>query len=91
VLDLPTVADIVPGYEASSWYGVIVPKGTPADIVQRLNREINAALADPQVQARLASIGGTSLPGSPADFGRLLAEETQKWGKIVKAAGIKAE
>jgi tripartite-type tricarboxylate transporter receptor subunit TctC len=88
---LPTIADFVPGYEASQWYGVSAPKNTPAEIVGKLNREINAAIADPAMKARFAAIGGESLPGSPAEFGRLIAEETEKWGKVVSAAGIKPE
>jgi tripartite-type tricarboxylate transporter receptor subunit TctC len=89
--ELPTVAEFVPGYEASFWAGVGAPRNTPAEIINRLNREINAALADPKMKARLADLGGTALAGSPADFGNLIAEETQKWGKVVKFAGIKAE
>jgi tripartite-type tricarboxylate transporter receptor subunit TctC len=89
--ELPTVADFVPGYEASQWYGLSAPKNTPADIVDRLNREINAAIAEPRMKARLAAIGGEPLPGSPADFGKLIAEETEKWSKVVRAAGIKPE
>jgi tripartite-type tricarboxylate transporter receptor subunit TctC len=89
--ELPTIADFVPGYEASQWYGISAPKNTPADIVGRLNREINAAIADPAMKARFAAIGGEPLPGSPADFGSLIAEETEKWGKVVHAAGIKPE
>jgi tripartite-type tricarboxylate transporter receptor subunit TctC len=89
--ELPTVADFVPGYEASQWYGLAAPKNTPAEIVGRLNREINAAIADPGMKARLAALGGEPLPGSPADFGRLIAEETDKWAKVVRAAGIKPE
>jgi tripartite-type tricarboxylate transporter receptor subunit TctC len=89
--ELPTIADFVPGYEASQWYGISAPKNTPADIVARLNREINAAIADPAIKARLAAIGGEPLPGSSADFGRLIAEETEKWGKVVRAAGLKPE
>jgi tripartite-type tricarboxylate transporter receptor subunit TctC len=89
--ELPTVADFVPGYEASQWYGLAAPKNTPAEIVARLNREINACIADPGMKARLAAIGGEPLPGSPAEFGRLIAEETDKWAKVVRAAGIKPE
>ncbi len=89
--DLPTVADVVPGYEASSWYGIGAPRNTPPDIIGALNKAVNAAVADPKIAARLADLGGTVLPGSPADFGRLLAEETEKWGKVVRHAGIKAD
>ena len=89
--DLPTVAEFVPGYEASAWYGVGAPKGTPAEIIDRLNREINASLAEPKAKAQLAELGASLLPGSPADFGKLIAEETEKWAKVVKFAGIKAE
>jgi tripartite-type tricarboxylate transporter receptor subunit TctC len=89
--ELPTVADFVPGYEASQWYGLAAPKNTPAEIVARLNREINAAIADLGMKARLAAIGGEPLPGSPVEFGRLIAEETDKWAKVVRAAGIKPE
>ena len=89
--DLPTVADYVPGYEASAWYGIGAPKGTPAEIVDRLNREVNAILADPATKARLAELGASLLPGSPADFGKLVADETEKWGKVIRFAGIKAE
>jgi tripartite-type tricarboxylate transporter receptor subunit TctC len=89
--ELPTVADFVPGYEASQWYGLAAPKNTPAEIVARLNREINAAIADPGMKARLAAIGGEPLPGTSAEFGRLIAEETEKWAKVVRAAGIKPE
>jgi Tripartite tricarboxylate transporter family receptor len=81
----------LPGYEASSWWGVGAPKGTPAEIIEKLNKEINAALADPKMKGRLAELGGTALPGSPADFGKLIADETEKWGKVIRAAGIKAE
>jgi tripartite-type tricarboxylate transporter receptor subunit TctC len=88
---LPVIADFVPGYEASQWYGISAPKNTPADIVGRLNREINAGIADPAMKARFAAIGGEPLPGSPAEFGRLIAAETEKWSKVVRAAGIKPE
>jgi len=89
--DIPTVGDFVPGYEASAWFGVGAQKDTPAEIVDKLNREINAGLADPEIRARLADLGGTPLVVSPADFGRLIADETNKWGKVVKFAGIKPE
>jgi tripartite-type tricarboxylate transporter receptor subunit TctC len=89
--NLPTVGDFVPGYEAGGWEGVGAPKNTSADIIDRLNKEINAALADPMMKARLADLGGMVLPGSPSDFGKLVAEETEKWGKVVKFAGIKPE
>jgi tripartite-type tricarboxylate transporter receptor subunit TctC len=89
--DTPTVGEFVSGYEASSWYGVGAPKNTPAEIIDKLNREINAALVDPRFKARVAELGGTVLPGSPADFGKLIAEETEKWAKVVKAANIKPE
>jgi tripartite-type tricarboxylate transporter receptor subunit TctC len=81
----------VPGYEASNWYGLGAPKNTPAEIVAKLNKEINAGLADPKLRARLADLGGTVLGGSPADFGKLIADETEKWGKVVKFVGIKAD
>ena len=89
--ELATVGDFVPGYEASQWYGVGAPKNIPVEIVEKLNKEINAALADPKMKARFADLGGTVLPGSPADFGKLISAETEKWGKVVKFAGIKAD
>jgi tripartite-type tricarboxylate transporter receptor subunit TctC len=89
--DLPPVGDFVPGYEASALNGVGAPRDTPAEIVDRLNKEINAALADPKMKARLADLGGTVLPGSPADFGKLVVDETEKWAKVVKFAGVKPE
>jgi tripartite-type tricarboxylate transporter receptor subunit TctC len=89
--DLPTVADFVPGYEASAWYGVGVPKGTPDVIIEKLNKEINAVLADPKAKARLAELGASLLAGSPADFGKLVADETEKWGKVVKFSGAKPD
>src|SRR5262249_47391417 len=89
--DIPTVAEFVPGYEASNWFGVGAPKATPAEIVEKLNKEINAGLADPNMKTRLADLGGTVLAGSPAAFGKLIAEETEKWGKVVKFTGIKAD
>jgi tripartite-type tricarboxylate transporter receptor subunit TctC len=81
----------VPGYEVSSWAGVGAPKATPAEIVDKLNTEINAALADPKMKARLADLGGVVLPGSPADFGKFIAAETEKWGKVIRATNIKPE
>jgi tripartite-type tricarboxylate transporter receptor subunit TctC len=89
--DLPTVGDFVLGYEASGFGGVGAPKNSPLEIIEKLNREINAGLADGKLRARLADLGGTALPGSPADFGELIANDTQKWGKVIKAAGIKTE
>ena len=87
--DTPTVAEFVPGYEASQWYGLGAPKNTPPGIVAKLNQETNAALADPKMKARLADLGGTVLAGSPSDFGRLIGEETEKWAKVVKLSGAK--
>jgi tripartite-type tricarboxylate transporter receptor subunit TctC len=89
--DVPTLSEFLPGYEASFWGGFGAPKNTPIAIVDKLNREINAALADPKMKARLADLGGTVLALSPADFGRHIAGETAKWGKVVKLAGIKPE
>ena len=89
--DLPTIAEFLPGYEASAWFGAGAPRNTPAEIVDKLNREINACLADPKLQARVADLGGVALTGSPADFGRLIAEETDKWAKVVRFSGAKAE
>jgi tripartite-type tricarboxylate transporter receptor subunit TctC len=89
--DIPTVGEFVPDYEASTWYGVGAPKNTPAEIIDKLNKEINAGLADPKMKARLADLGGTPLVGSPAAFGKLIAEETEKWGKVVKFSGAKAD
>jgi tripartite-type tricarboxylate transporter receptor subunit TctC len=89
--DLPTVADFLPGYEASAWYGIAAPKGTPAEIVDRLNRTINEILADPKVKAKFSEYGAILLPGSAADFGKLLADETEKWAKVVKFSGAKVD
>jgi tripartite-type tricarboxylate transporter receptor subunit TctC len=89
--DIPTVSEFVPGYEASGWYGIGVPKNTPVEIVDKLNMEINAALADPKMKARLADLGGEVLAGSPADFRKLIADETEKWAKVIKVAGIKPD
>src|SRR6516225_3004121 len=89
--DIPTVGEFVLGYEASAWFGVGAPKNTPSQIIDKLNEAINAGLADPKIKAQLAEMGGSLLASSPADFGRLIAEETEKWGKVVKFAGIKAD
>jgi tripartite-type tricarboxylate transporter receptor subunit TctC len=89
--ELPSVGDFVPGYESSQWYGIGVTKNTPREIVDKLNQEINAALAAPKIKARLADLGGTVLPLSPSDFGKLIADETEKWGKVIRAANIKAQ
>jgi len=89
--DVPTATEFIPGYLAESWYGAGVPRNTPAEIVDKLNREINAGLADPRIAARIVELGATVRGGSPADFGRMIAEETEKWGKVVKASGAKAE
>jgi tripartite-type tricarboxylate transporter receptor subunit TctC len=89
--DLPTVGDFLPGYEATQWYGIGAPKNTPSEIVDKLNREINAALTDPGMKSRFADIGGEALAGSPAEFGKLITDETGKWAKVVKFAGIKPE
>ncbi len=88
---IPSVSEFIPGFEASSWFGVAAPKGTPPEIVALLNREINAGFADPTIKARLADMGGMPLAGSAADWGKLIAAETEKWGKVIRAAGIKAE
>jgi len=89
--DIPTVDQFVPGYEASGWFGLGAPKSTPAEIVDKLNKEVNAALDDPKMKARLADLGGVALPQSPAEFGKLIADETEKWAKVIKFAGIKAD
>jgi tripartite-type tricarboxylate transporter receptor subunit TctC len=89
--DIPTVGEFVPGFEASTWYGVGAPKNTPAEIIDKLNLAINSAVADPTLKARFADLGGTVLAGSPADFGKLIADETEKWAKVIKLAGIKPE
>jgi tripartite-type tricarboxylate transporter receptor subunit TctC len=89
--DIPTVGEFVPGYEASGWWGVGAPRNTPAAIIEKLNKEINAGLADTKIKARLADMGATPIAGSSADFGKLIADETEKWGKVIRAANIKAE
>jgi tripartite-type tricarboxylate transporter receptor subunit TctC len=88
---IPAVSDFLPGYESSAWFGFAAPKGTPIEVVDRLNKEINAGLADPELKARLADWGVTVTAGSPADFGKLIADETEKWGKVIRAANIKPE
>jgi tripartite-type tricarboxylate transporter receptor subunit TctC len=89
--DLPTVGEFVPGYEMSAWFGAVGPKGTPAEVVAVINRGINAGLADAKMMARLANVGGISIAGSPADFGKLVADETEKWARVIRTANIKAE
>jgi tripartite-type tricarboxylate transporter receptor subunit TctC len=89
--DIPTIGEFAPGYEADLWYGIGVPRNTPATIVNKLNTEINAALVDPNIKGRLADLGGTILEGLPSDFGKLIVDETEKWGKVIRAANIKAE
>jgi tripartite-type tricarboxylate transporter receptor subunit TctC len=89
--DIPTVGEFVPGYEASAWFGVGAPKNTPSQIIDKLNEAINVGLADPKMKMRLADLGGTVLPGSPSDFGKLIVEETEKWAKVVKFSGAKAD
>jgi tripartite-type tricarboxylate transporter receptor subunit TctC len=89
--NVPTMAEFLPGYEANSWYGVCAPKNTPIEIIDKLNKEINAGLTDPMMKARISELGATASPSSPADFGRLIAQETEKWAKVIKFAGIKAE
>jgi tripartite-type tricarboxylate transporter receptor subunit TctC len=89
--DLPTVGDFLPGYEATAWYGIAAPKNTPSEIVDKLNNEVNAGLADPKIKARFAELASAVIPGSPADFGRLVGDEIQKWAKVVKFSGAKPE
>jgi tripartite-type tricarboxylate transporter receptor subunit TctC len=89
--NLPVVADFLPGYEASAWYGLGAPKGTPVEIVDKLNREVNAILAEPRAKARFGELAASLIIGSPADFHKLLVDETEKWDKVVKFAGVKAE
>jgi tripartite-type tricarboxylate transporter receptor subunit TctC len=89
--DVPPIGEFVPGYEASQWYGIGAPKGTPAEVIDRLNKETNTVLADPKIKARLAELGASVLIGSPADFGKLIVDETAKWAKVVKVSGVKAD
>jgi len=89
--EIPTLGEFIPGFEASQWVGLVAPKDTPPTIIDKLNSEINAALGDPKMKARFADIGGVVLPGSPADFAKLIRDETEKWGKVIRAAKIKVE
>jgi tripartite-type tricarboxylate transporter receptor subunit TctC len=89
--DVPAMAEFLPGYEASGWYGIAAPKDTPPEIVEKLNKEINAGLADPAVKQRLSDLGTLVFAGTPADFAKFVAGETEKWGKVVRAAGLKAQ
>jgi tripartite-type tricarboxylate transporter receptor subunit TctC len=89
--DVPTIGETVPGYEVSIWYGIAAPRGTPPAIVEKLNQAVNAVLADSKLQTRLAELAGEPMPMTPAEFGKLVAEETEKWGKVIRAANIKAE
>ena len=89
--DVPTVGETVPGFEMSRWYGIVAPKGTPPEIINKLNQAINAVLADPKVVTRLAEPGGVPMPMSPAEFGQLIVNDTEKWAQVIKAAGVKIE
>jgi tripartite-type tricarboxylate transporter receptor subunit TctC len=89
--DVPALDETLPGYEASVWFGIGAPKHTPGVVIERLNKEVNVSIADPKVEARLADLGGTALGGLPADFGKLIADETRKWGDVILAANIKQE
>jgi tripartite-type tricarboxylate transporter receptor subunit TctC len=89
--DIPTLAEFLPGYEATTWFGIGAPKYTPTDVINTLNKEVNEGLADPKIKARIAELGGAVIPGSPADFGKLITEETQKWAKVVKFAGARPD
>jgi tripartite-type tricarboxylate transporter receptor subunit TctC len=89
--DVPTLSEFIPDFEASQWVGLVAPKDTAAAIIEKLNAEINVALADPGMKSRFADLGGTVLPGSPADFGKLIRDETEKWAKVIRAANIKVE
>ena len=89
--DIPTVSDFFPGFEASFWAAIAAPRNTPTEVVDKLNKEINAALGDPKIRARFADMGGTALGGSPADYQKFVADETEKWAKVIKFAGIKAQ
>jgi tripartite-type tricarboxylate transporter receptor subunit TctC len=88
--EVPTLSETLPDYEASAWYGIGAPRNTPAELIERLNKEVNISIADPKFEARLANLAGTVLSGSPADFGKLISDETKKWGKVIVAANIKS-
>jgi tripartite-type tricarboxylate transporter receptor subunit TctC len=88
---VPTVGEFVPGYEASAWFGIGAPKGTPAEIIDKLNKEVNVGLNDPKLKTRLIDLGGAPLAGSPADFDKLIAADTEKWGKVIRGANIKSD
>jgi tripartite-type tricarboxylate transporter receptor subunit TctC len=87
--EVPVIAEVVPGYEVSNWFGFGMPRNTPPDVIMAFNKAVNGALADPKLKARLAELGGILMPGSPADFGKLIGEETEKWGKVIRSANIK--
>ena len=89
--NIPIMSDFVPGYEAYQWYGIGMPRNTPVGIIDKLNKEINAALVDPKIKARLADLGGTAMASSPAEFAKFIAAETEKWGKVIRTANIKPE
>ena len=89
--EIPTVSEFVPGFEATNWFGVAAPKNTPAEIIDKLNKEINIALAEPKIKARLADLGAAPLAGSPADFGKLISQQAEEWGKVIRAANIKPD
>ena len=89
--DVPTIAETVPGYEATAWFGVGMPKGTPREIIEKVNAEVNRALADPKMRERLAELGGSPIPGTPEDFGKVIRDETAKWEKVVISSGAKVE
>jgi tripartite-type tricarboxylate transporter receptor subunit TctC len=91
IADLPSVGEFVPGYEISTWYGVGAPKGTPAEVIDKINKEIDAGLADPKMKARFADLGDVPMPMTPAEFGKFIADETEQWGKVIHAANIKPE
>ena len=89
--DVPALGETLPGYEASAWYGICGPKRTPAEVIEKLNKEVNVSIADPRLQALLANLGGTALGGSPADFAKLISDEVKKWSRVILAANMKRE